>query len=345
MKLKLVSMMFAAVLLAACGKNIKNESFPVLSGNYFGQEVPGDSVELFAPGYISTGLFERDFSMSPDGNEIYYSTGFAGFKYLTIMVTKKQNGKWTEPQVLPFTADGKFFYMEPHVTPDGNKLMFLCTRPVAGQDTLPGWGNQNIWVSDRQADGNWGEPYALELPGQSEFHQYYPAVTNDGTIYFTRNEIGKRAAKIFRARLVDGKYTEPEALPEKINGKWSIYNSFIAPDESYLLACIQGHPEATTKGFVDYFIFFRDKEDNWSEAINLGEKINLPNINATSQYVSPDGKYLIFSMSKLVKPKGMEREINYSDLMGVHNSPQNGTSDIYWIDAGFIEELKKAATY
>ena len=31
------------------------------------------SAELFARGLVSTGMSERDFALSPDGNEIYYT--------------------------------------------------------------------------------------------------------------------------------------------------------------------------------------------------------------------------------------------------------------------------------
>ena len=52
---------------------MEDKNAPVLTGEYIGQAVPGDSVELFAPGFISTGGSERDASFSPDGKEFYYS--------------------------------------------------------------------------------------------------------------------------------------------------------------------------------------------------------------------------------------------------------------------------------
>ena len=37
-----------------------SEKFPVLEGDYFGQEQPGMQAQLFAPGIVFTGLYERD---------------------------------------------------------------------------------------------------------------------------------------------------------------------------------------------------------------------------------------------------------------------------------------------
>jgi hypothetical protein len=36
----------------------------------------------------------------------------------------------------------------------------------------------------------------------------------------------------------------------------------------------------------------------------------------------------------------VERELTYDYLKEYHNSPQNSSSDIYWIEASFIETLR-----
>ncbi len=64
--------------------------------------------KVFAPGFISTGMYERDLAITMDGNEIYYSL-FQG-DWNTIMMTKKVNGIWQEPIVAPFARDTMFFF-------------------------------------------------------------------------------------------------------------------------------------------------------------------------------------------------------------------------------------------
>jgi hypothetical protein len=38
----------------------------------------------------------------------------------------------------------------------------------------------------------------------------------------------------------------------------------------------------------------------------------------------------------------LEGGLTYRQLAELHDSPQNGSSDIYWIDAGLIRELRPA---
>ncbi len=115
-------------------------------GPYLGQKAPGPTPELFAPGFISTGLFERDVAMTPDGGEFYFSTAFRSVT--TIMVTRLRDGAWTAPEAASFAADPAYYYMEPSVSHDGRRIFFLTTRPRAGQAPKPGWGNNSIWVAD-----------------------------------------------------------------------------------------------------------------------------------------------------------------------------------------------------
>ena len=40
----------------------------ILKGNYLGQNLPGETPEVFAPGIISYGFHEHCLTISPDGN-------------------------------------------------------------------------------------------------------------------------------------------------------------------------------------------------------------------------------------------------------------------------------------
>jgi len=183
--------LFACLLClvcVACSSNCGDDpgreadsTFPELRGPYLGQKPPGLEPEIFAPGIISTGLATRDIAMTPDGNELYFAATLGGRSM--IMETRQQDGVWTEPSVAPFS--GRYLDIEPAISPDGQRFFFLSTRPQAGQEEKPGWVYQDIWVMDREGDV-WGEPYNLGPPINSDAPEYFPSVTNDGTIYFTR---------------------------------------------------------------------------------------------------------------------------------------------------------------
>ena len=46
--------------------------FPVLKGPYLGQQVPGMTPQIFAPGIVSTSGHEYAPTFTPDGNDLYY---------------------------------------------------------------------------------------------------------------------------------------------------------------------------------------------------------------------------------------------------------------------------------
>ena len=66
----------------------------------------------------------------------------------------------------------------------------------------------------------------------------------------------------------------------------------------------------------DLYISYKDSIDNWTTPQNVGEDINTDELEVLCS-VSSDGKFLFFT-------RGNDLE----DL------------DIYWVDAGMIEDLK-----
>jgi hypothetical protein len=310
---------------------------PVLSGEYLGQAPPGTDPQLFAPGVVSTGLYERDVAMTSDGDEFYF--GLVSRTYSTIVVMMRVNDRWSDPEIAPFSTNPDVLDLEPHITPDGEHFLFLSTRPQAGQEPKSGWAYQDIWIMDRIDDG-WSEPYNLGPPVNSEAPEYYPSVTRDGTIYFTREveEGDKSRSLIFRARRIDDGYGEPQALPREVNHGDQQFNAFIDPDERYLIVCMSEGPDAI--GRADYYVSFRNDDDSWQGPINMGEKINTPGNSGSSPYVSPDGRYFFFASTRGKAETEAPATRTYEDLQSRVTEPQNGAGDIYWVDASFIEELR-----
>lgn len=186
----------------------------------------------------------------------------------------------------------------------------------------------------------WSKPYNLGSPVNSADEEFFPSVTRDGTIYFTRNKKGSRLSYIYRSRFQDGKYQEPEKLGPEINSSRSQYNAYIAPDESYIIVPTVGREDSY--GGTDYYISFRNADDSWMGPVNMGDKINTKRGTEYSPYVSPDGKYFFFMAVRSIDDKvSMTENLTYKKLLEYHNSPQHGSSDIYWVNASFIKDLKQ----
>lgn len=334
--------LFAAVLALTfgCGPAPDDEApetgGPVmtLKGDYVGQSPPGSEPEIFAPGFVSTGLYERDVTMTPDGDALYF--GLLSASYATICVTRREGGVWTSPEIASFCEDESALNLEGHITPDGKKFLFLSTRTESDEEFEPGWENQDIWAMDRERDG-WGEVYNLGPPVCTDDAEFFPSVTREGTLYFTRGfeEEGARRHVIMRSRLVDGKYASPEILPETVNPGDGQFNAFIDPDERYLILGIAGYQDNISP--ADYYVCFRSEDDEWTGPVNMGELVNTATNRVISPYVSLDGKYFFFASTRQKDDSGKR---TYQKIMESVTAPGNGSSDIYWMDAAFIETLR-----
>jgi hypothetical protein len=333
-------MFFALMAVWACGPGTEVDNgrgFPILTGEFLGQTPPGTEAELFAPGIVSTGLNERDMAITPDGTEIYY--GVILGNRTTIMTSRLEKGIWTEPEQAPFIRGFENFYFEPALSPDGNRLFFLTNLPPAGEPAKPGWTYQHIWAVDRGEDSEWGEPYDLGPAVNARRAEFFPSVTADGTLYFTR-AMGQGVYKIFRSRPEDGRYLSAEPLPDRVNDGNNPYNACISRDESYLIACVAGREDSLNPGLPEYYVFFRTEDDTWSEGINLGEGINFKDSRALSPHVTSDGRYFFFASTKTRSELlAVDLRASWSLIQDIHNSPQNGSGDIYWVDAEVIRRL------
>ncbi|HAA20541.1 MAG TPA: hypothetical protein DCP28_17915, partial [Cytophagales bacterium] len=71
-------------------------------------------------------------------------------------------------------------------------------------------------------------------------------------------------------------------------------------------------------GESDLDISFRQADGTWGPAINMGPNVNSQHWDAVAS-VTPDGKFLLFN-------RGMDED--------------NDNTDLYWVDARIIEELR-----
>jgi hypothetical protein len=300
-------------LVSGCGAQPRrdvqdHDPFAQVHGAYLGQRPPGFTPEVFAPGLISTERREGGVVAYPGGEELYswVVEGSREDVRTTIYVTKQRNGHWTSPEPLPFS--GTYVDGYPALHPDGSRLYFQSNRPIDASESAYTW---NIWFVEREGDG-WGQPRSIGRPINGRNHTSGPSVTADGTLYFTIMELGG-VQEIYRSRLVDGAYQEPERLPDAINARRQQFDSYVAPDESYL---IFGAVEGAGHQAGGLFIAFRDPDGRWSNARSMGPAINGDG-EVGPATITPDGKYLFFARED---PAG-----------------QSGT-DVYWVDAKVVKD-------
>jgi hypothetical protein len=298
---------------------------------------PAGAPELFAPGWINQGPRTRDIAMTPDMREIYFCVMVGGYRHSTIAVTRRgEDGCWSEPEVPALFADPRWRHLEPHVTPAGDRLFFVSDRPDDGDEPTV----ESIWLAEREGD-RWRRPHRLPAPINGEAASFFPSVTRDGQLYFTRRLPEGRREVIMRAR-PDGQggWLAPEELPAQVNAAPSQFNAFIDPDARFLLLSLAGHPD--NLGQVDYWISFHDPgSDTWRGPVNLGPAVNGPGREGWSPYVSPDGRWFFFmSAASAGEPAA---PLTMAALRALHRSPGNGLGHVWWMPAAFLEGLEGRA--
>lgn len=323
----------SALLPLACGGGApideKAENLGVREP-YFGQNPPADDPVIFAPGIVSTATGEWSMASTPDGLEVFFGLASEDATFILHSIAM-DNGSWTDPVVASFS--GEFNDFDLTMSPDGNRLYFTSNRPVEiGEDVLE---NPDIWYVDRTEEG-WGKPVHLEAPLNTEERELYPSESRDGFIYFFSSRPGGFGkSDIYRASYRDGRFGEPENLGESINSENSEGDACISPDGDYLV-----FTSTRDDGFGDgdLYVSFKTADGGWTQAVNLGEKVNTEYLEFCPS-VSRDGKYLFFTSNR---PKAIEvtETTAIRRELGVEPRSDRPDIDIYWMDAGFIEDLR-----
>jgi len=305
-----------------------------VSWAYLGQAPPGPVPQVFAPGIVNTGLHTRDFAMTPDGRTIYFCVILGQYKLSNIVFCRFENGRWSAPQVVPGLDEPGVHYIEPHISPDGNKFFFASNRPVPGK--VFSERDEDIWVMERRGAG-WGEPMNLGAPVNTPGGEFFPTTTADGTLYYTGPDAEGKGEAIYRSKYVDGKYASPEKLPAQINAGKARYNAYFSPDGRLAIVPVWGRSDSL--GGCDYYVVFHNADDSWSEPVNLGPAINT-SADEHSASLSPDGKYFFFMSARMPAAESMPTRLTYDFITGLHRGAPNGNPAIYWVDAAFFEKLR-----
>ena len=214
----------------------------------------------------------------------------------------------------------------------GNTIVFSSTR---NDGPLYDWNQQpylDLFQADRTATGDLVNvrPFSEEI--NTKMHESNAVFTKDGkTMYFTRNNYidgkkGKDAEKvshlkIYKAQLIDGKWTNITALPFN-SATYSTEHPALSPNEKqlYFASDMPG-----TIGSFDLFVVEIDENGGFSSPKNLGPTINtefreqFPFISSNNTlYFASDGHFgmggLDVFKSKITNGN-FEKPINLSNII------------------------------
>ncbi len=108
---------------------------------------------------VNSAYRETQPSISPDGRTLYFSSDRTGGKgnHDIWVSTRDSSDQWTVPVNLGDSINTKGTEMSPFIHPDNRSLYF-------SSDGHPGMGGFDLFVSKRNAAGNWGKAINLGYP-------------------------------------------------------------------------------------------------------------------------------------------------------------------------------------
>jgi len=160
----------------------------------------GDSLK------INTEAHESAVCIDGQGQLVVFSRAsyVSGQKLISkLFFCKKENGKWSLPEQIPFTNDSSS-YLDPSVSADGKWLFFASDREG-------GQGKTDIWKAEI-ANGQFLEPVNMGSEINTPGREVSPFMKANGHLYFSSDyHPGAGGLDIFHATV-------------DLNGKWTVEN-------------------------------------------------------------------------------------------------------------------------
>ncbi len=205
-------LVFSSDRTAATGDKVYNWTGNAFS-DLFLVDLGSNSISGFDPA-INTENNEGTVSFNRNYTEIYFTRCFGGKRdaadFCRIMVSEGSEGSWSAPRSLSFMKEG-VNYVHPSLSPDGSTLYFASDDPE-------GWGGWDIYASERQAGGEWGEPILLSRVVNTQGDEKFPFIDADTLYFASNNHTGMGGLDIFRTfRMANGSWAPPYNLKAPIN--------------------------------------------------------------------------------------------------------------------------------
>ncbi len=185
-------------------------------------------------GTVNTRYHESNATFSQDGKEMFFTRnsyldgkseeGADGFNNLHIYSSRSVNGSWTDERSFPFN-NASWSTGHPCLSVDGRTLFFSSDRPG-------GFGGVDIWRSDRDGAGQWGEPVNLGALVNTEGNEMFPTVHGANTLFFASDgHAGLGGLDLYLTWIHGGQARPPVNLGAPVNSRWDDMSFTLGSDD------------------------------------------------------------------------------------------------------------------
>ena len=118
-------------------------------------------------------------TISADGKTLVF-TGCDrpfGLGSCDLYISELADGKWSSPKNMGANINSKSWDSQPSLSADGRTIYFSSSRPG-------GLGNNDIWISQKQADGTWAAAQNLGAPINTPKSDQFPFIHQDGETFY-----------------------------------------------------------------------------------------------------------------------------------------------------------------
>jgi peptidoglycan-associated lipoprotein len=234
---------------------------------------------------------------------------------------------------------------------DYDLLYFTSSRDGGigkGADGQTGHAYTDLWSLKRDRKGKWSKPVVFPEPMNTEAHEAATSLTKRGNeMFFTRCEQSSKekpmpTCEIYYTKKKGKGWIAPVLLPLPYDSVTTFGHPCVSEDGKtlYFASDMKGG-----FGGKDIWMIKKEKRDEWSQPVNLGERINT-NGNELFPFIHADGA-LYFSSNGHVGMGGMDiykAEFDTEgNLVSISNmkSPMNSPTD----DFGIVFEGKSERGY
>jgi len=148
------------------------------------------------PPPVNTPFFESFASDTTDGTLYFFSRRPGGKGRSDLYKSVRRAGAYTDPVNLA-SLNTEYDEWDPFIAPDESYLVFCSTKPG-------GSGRDDLYITFRQADGEWGPAVNMGPEVNSAGSENRPFVTRDGKyFFFTSTRGGSRDTFWVRAKFLD----------------------------------------------------------------------------------------------------------------------------------------------
>ena len=210
-------------------------------GDDWGQAVNIDSTDSFLNSKINTKDHDAAINFSKDEKKLFI------YRKNDIWVTEKgEDGTWGEPEKLNANINTKGHEPSAYLSADGQILYFVSNRDA-------GFGGSDIYVSEKQEDGSWGEAQNLGPNINTDSDEDAPYISDDGnTLYFSsKGHSSMGGFDVFKSvKDENGEWSPAENLGAPVNTPGD--DIFFKPNEDEEFAY---YSSSMPKGFGDMDIY------------------------------------------------------------------------------------------